>query len=323
MTAKDRLSGPEQIWEVSYPGGEAKQLTNDLNDYRSLSLNLDSSVMAAVQSVQISSTWIGPSADTSRTRQIAPGHYDRLAWTPAGRIIYASNESGNPDVWIMDADGTNHKQLTFDSHTDFEPVASPDGRYVVFISDRAGAFNVWRMNVDGSNLNQLTRGGGGESPYFSPDGKWVLYSDFGHAKMSLWKVPIDNGDPVQITDKPSWSPVVSPDGKLIACYYAADELGLQVKLAVIPFEGGPPVKVFDIISPAVRWTTDGRSLTYIVDRAGMSNIWKQALAGGRPAPLTDFKTDRIFWFDWSHDGKQLAFIRGAESSDVVLISDTK
>lgn len=32
MTAKDRLAGPEQIWELSYPSGEAKQLTNDLND---------------------------------------------------------------------------------------------------------------------------------------------------------------------------------------------------------------------------------------------------------------------------------------------------
>jgi eukaryotic-like serine/threonine-protein kinase len=322
MTAKDRLFGPEQIWELSYPDGAAKQLTNDLNDYRSLSLSSDSNVIAAVQSVRISSTWVAPSADTNRARQIAPGHYDNLAWTPEGRIVYASSESGNPDVWIMDADGSNHKQLTFDSHTDFEPVASRDGRYVVFISDRAGAFNVWRMNLDGSNLKQLTSGGGGESPYFSPDSKWVLYSDFGHGMMSLWKVPIDGGSAAQIGDKVSWSPVVSPDGKLIACYYAAEDIR-QVKLAVIPFEGGTPVKMFDIVSQTVRWTADGRALTYIVDRTGTSNIWNQPLDGGPVTQLTDFKTDRIFWFDWSGDGKQLALIRGAVSSDVVLINDTK
>ncbi len=50
----------------------------------------------------------------------------------------------------------------------------------------------------------------------------------------------------------------------------------------------------------------------------------EAAAGWRTATqLTDFKTDRIFWFDWSRDGKQLAFVRGAVSSDVVQIGDTK
>ena len=322
MTAKDRFSGPEQIWGLSYPGGEVKRLTNDLNDYRSLSLSSDSNVIAAVQSVRISSTWVAPAADTTRARQIAVGHYDSLSWTPEGRIVYASSESGNPDVWIMDADGNNHKQLTFDSHTDFEPLSSPDGRYVVFISDRAGALNVWRMDLDGSNTKQLTSGVGAEAPYFSPDGKLVLFTDFGHDKPSLWRGPIGGGNPTQIIDKPSWSPVVSPDGKLIACYYAAEETG-GTKLAVIPFEGGPPLKILDIISLMVRWTGDGRSLTYIVDRGGTSNIWKQPLDGGPATQLTDFKTDRIFWFDWSRDGKQLALIRGAVSSDVVLISDIK
>ncbi len=323
MTAKDRFSGPEQIWRLSYPSGEARQLTNDLNDYRSLSLDSDSSVIAAVQSVSISGMWVAPSADIARARQIAAGHYDSLAWTPEGKIAYASSESGNLDIWIMDADGKNHKQLTFDSHSDFGPVTSPDGNYVVFISDRAGAFNVWRMNADGSNVKQLTSGGGGESPYFSRDGKWVLYSDYGHGKLSLWKVPTDGGNPMQVTDKASWSPVVSPNGRLIACYYAADDMGVQVKLAIIPFDGGPPLKMFDIIPLQFRWTAGGRSLAYIVDRTGVSNIWKQPVDGGPATQLTNFKTDRIFWFDWSRDEKQLAMIRGAVASDVVLISDIK
>ncbi|HTG91301.1 MAG TPA: DUF5050 domain-containing protein, partial [Pyrinomonadaceae bacterium] len=322
MTAKDRLTGPEQIWALSHPGGEARQLTNDLNDYRSLSLNPDSSAIVAVQSVRISSTWVAPGVDAVRARQIAAGRYDTLAWTPDGRIVYASNESGNSDIWIMDADGSNHKQLTFDSHTDLQPVVSRDGRYVVFISDRTGALNVWRINLDGSNVKQLTSDATGEAPYFSADGKWVLYTDFGHGKVSLWKVPTDGGNAMRITEGATWSPVVSPDGKLIASYYAADETGAG-KLAVFPFEGGPPMKLFDIVSPSIRWTADGRSLTYIVDRKGISNIWKQSLDGGAATQLTDFKTDRIFWFDWSPDYKQLAFIRGAVSSDVVQISEAK
>jgi Tol biopolymer transport system component len=167
----------------------------------------------------------------------------------------------------------------------------------------------------------LTSVGGVEDPSFSPDGKWVVYTDYGHAIISLWRVPIEGGEPVQITDKASWSGVVSPDGTLIACYYAVGEMG-AAKLAIIPFDGGPPVKTFDIIAP-FRWTADGRALIYIVDRGGTSNIWKQALDGGPATPLTDFKIDRIFFFDSSRDGKQFAFIRGAVSNDVVLISDRK
>lgn len=58
---------------------------------------------------------------------------------------------------------------------------------------------------------------------------------------------IDGGDPVQLTDKLSGPPVISPDGKMIAFIYLEEASG-QGKIAVIPFEGGPPTKVFDVES---------------------------------------------------------------------------
>jgi|SRR2546427_2010056 len=69
----------------------------------------------------------------------------------------------------------------------------------------------------------------------------------------------------------------------------------------------------------VRWTPDGRALTYINTRGIVSNIWLQPVDGGPPKQLTDFKTDRIFSFDWSRDGKWLGCSRGVVDSDVVLI----
>ena len=49
----------------------------------------------------------------------------------------------------------------------------------------------------------------------------------------------------------------------------------------------------------------------------------EPLDGGKPVQLTDFKTDQIFWFDFSRDGKQLALSRGTQTSDVILIRDFK
>ncbi len=94
---------------------------------------------------------------------------------------------------------------------------------------------------------------------------------------------------------------------------------------MIPFDGGDPVYEFDV-DQSIRdktpgWTADGRAITYILNRGGVSNSWSQPLDGGAPKQLTDFKTDRIFAFDWSRDGKQLLLARGNITNDVVLIRD--
>jgi Tol biopolymer transport system component len=135
---------------------------------------------------------------------------------------------------------------------------------------------------------------------------------------------------VLITDKFATLPTVSPDGKLIACYYG-DPQTRATKLALLPFEGGDPVKLFDLPSSAisedselrqlVRWTPDGRAVTYLIMRGLVSNIWLQPVDGGQPRQLTDFKAGRIFSFDLSRDGKWLALARGNVDNDVVLIKD--
>ncbi|HXG64486.1 MAG TPA: hypothetical protein VNO70_05220 [Blastocatellia bacterium] len=95
---------------------------------------------------------------------------------------------------------------------------------------------------------------------------------------------------------------------------------------VMLFADGRPVRVFHIphkVLPSrhLRWTPDGQALCYAADGDGVSNLWAQPLDGGPPRQLTHFTADRIFNFEWSPDGKQLACTRGAWAHDVVLISD--
>jgi len=66
---------------------------------------------------------------------------------------------------------------------------------------------------------------------------------------------------------------------------------------------------------------DGHTLTFINSVNGVSNIWSLPLDGSAPKQLTDFKTDLIFWFDFSPDGKQLAVSRGIQTRDVIVIRD--
>ncbi|MCA1626556.1 MAG: hypothetical protein LC742_01125, partial [Acidobacteria bacterium] len=317
-----------QIWHLSYPEGEAHQLTNDLNNYRGMSLATDSNTLAVVQPHQQASIWVAPTSDSSRARPVTSGSGKAdtfLSWTPDGRIVYQSNASGNDDIWITGADGASAKQLTANARINQLPEVSPDGRSIVFLSYRTGVPHLWRMNIDGSDQRQLANSASGESiARFSPDGRWLVYRT-ALGRWTVWKMPADgSGEPVQLTDKYSRSPTVSPDGKLIAYFYREDNGPWRI--AVAPFAGGEPLKTFDIPAlpnPSLRWRPDGRAVAYVDTRDGVSNILAQPLDGGKPVQLTDFKADRIFSFAYSHDGKQLAFSRGTVSNDVVLISNFK
>lgn len=132
------------------------------------------------------------------------------------------------------------------------------------------------------------------------------------------------------TDQPTRSPVVSPDGKLIACYSFDPQSG-QRRLVIIPFEGGAPLKTLDDKGLAsgpipARWMPNGRALIYIDTRQGSSNLWWLPLDGSAPQQVTDFndaKPERIWNFDLSRDSRQLAIARGGQSADVVLISEVR
>lgn len=327
-TAQERAGDQFQLWQISYPEGEARTLTNDLSDYHLVSLNADASALVAVVADTTSNIWLVPNGEWNNGRQLTSSKSNGIGSTALlndGRIIYESRAGGNSDLWIMDAEGRNQKQLTDDAHSESFALATPDGHHVVFLSARPGS-QLWRMDIDGSNAKRLT-----DSPAMSatmsPDGKWVAYMTFGPGGFSIWKVSIDGGEPVQITTKFSMSPAISPDGKLIACYYLDERTG-GPKIALIPFAGGEPVKLFDFqaVDPTtypVRWTHDGRALTYIVNRGGVSNIWIQPVDDSPARQLTDFKSDRIFSFDWSRDGEWLVLSRGPEERDLVLISDFK
>jgi eukaryotic-like serine/threonine-protein kinase len=322
FTAKDNESGNFKIWRVSYPAGEAQAITSDLGSYSTISLTADSTVMATVQTDAVANIWVMAGFEAAHATQITQGaNYNREpSWTQDGRLVYSSNMSGGFDLYLMDARGGNPKQLTASAGTNSQPSTSPDGRYIIFSSDRTGAPHIWRMDIDGGDQKQLTDKSDA-SPDCSPDSRWVVYSSNAN-KDTIWKVGIDGGQSLQLTDKLSFSPAISPDGKQIVCFYLEDQ-NSPIKLAILPFQGGQPVKTFPLAGQAgtnLAWKPDGSAIVYVVTSAGVSNLWSQPVNGTPRKQLTDFTSDRIFWFDFSPDGKQLALSRGNQTGDVVLIN---
>jgi eukaryotic-like serine/threonine-protein kinase len=328
MTAQPESSSiGTQIWFLPYPGGQARRITNDLSGYGDVSLGLtaDSGTIATIQQVNYSSIWItAPDEDESRGRQILKTNLpESVAWTPDGKVVYASRTGENWDIWMVNRDGSESKQLTADAFIDQQPSVSYDGRYVVFQSNRSGGRNIWRIDADGNNPKQLTDGSYvDESPICSPDGRFVIFTSTRSGTPAIWKVEIDGGTPVQLTNHLSQFPLISPDGKLISYFYTDEQTSNQPKLALIPFEGGAPVKTIDLprtVQPiAFAFLPDGKSIAYLDTTSGILNVWSQPIDGNVQKQLTNFKSEFLNSFAISRDGKIAAY-RFSATRDIVLI----
>ena len=328
MTAQPESSSiGTQIWFLPYPSGQARRLTSDLNGYGEVSLGLtsDSGTIATIQQVNYSSIWItAPNTDESNARQILKTNLpETVAWTPDGKLVYASRTGESWDIWMVNRDGSESKQLTADAFIDQQPSVSSDGRYVVFQSNRSGSRKIWRIDADGTNPMQLTDGSYvDEYPVCSPDGRFVIFMSMRSGTSAIWKVGIDGGAPVQLTNHPSQFPLISPDGKLISYFYLDEQANNQPRLAMIPSEGGEPVKTIDLprtVQPiAFAWMPDGRSIAYLDTGSGILNVWSQPLDGSAPKQLTNFKSEFLNSFAVSRDGKIAAY-RFSATRDIVLI----
>ena len=95
-----------------------------------------------------------------------------------GRIVFTSLRDGNPEIYVMDADGGNQENLTNHPACDIEPDWSPGGTKIAFVSGRdVGPSQIYVMDADGKNVDRLTDGRVTKGdPDWSPDGGKIAYT---------------------------------------------------------------------------------------------------------------------------------------------------
>jgi TolB protein len=224
----------------------------------------------------------------------------------------------------MLADGGRPQQITRGADLGFfsTPSACPDGHTVVYGSGPLGNANIWQMDIDTGKPRSLTTGGTNGGPSCGPDGKWVYFNSLGNGAYHLWRAPLAGGASEQLTQFPSTYPVASPDGKRLA--YLVEE-GNRTRIGIVPAAGGAAESTFDASfsgprgTAVIRWSPKGDAVDYIDTQNGVSNVWRQPLAGGDPYPVTDFKSGLLFNFIWLENGTNLVAARGGTTSDAVRI----
>ena len=327
LSAFERTGIHAQIWFVAYPGGEVRRISNDLSEYRSVSVSADGEAIVATQTNNVSSIWLGPAGAPDSVQQITSGTLDGLhgiAFTPDNRIVYSADHSENWDLFITDADGANVRQLSFDGRYHESPTICEGGQSVVYASDSGGVSHLWKLDLKNGSSVQVTNGLGETYPQCGLKSNLVYYlGQISEGQLKIFKLPVTKGEPVQVSDGISLSPPqVSFDEKHVLFAHPRSDakvVGWIVSSATGEVESEFENPTFDPFSVAMFWMPSGRSFAMADIRAGTPNLWAlPVLGGGQERQLTHFTKDNFWNFAYSPDGKWIAMTRGPCTNDAVL-----
>lgn len=322
MTALKYPDTNYRIWEIPDTTGGVSPLTKDPEDYSAVSLDKDAGRLVATQVKADFRLNLYQADDFTRTpRALADAM--NVVFAPNGKIIFSSAKTGNYEIWSINLDGTDERQLTNDPADDLASVVSPDNYSVFFGSNRTGTFHVWRMNADGSNQTRITNTEGGFPLSVSPDGKWLYY----HSALqeTLRRVSTAGGEEQLVLDKKNRLYAISPDGSLATF---PEKQGAGEILTVVLIANGQAVKTFRIGDERARilqlaWSHDGKNLFYILAKHDNENnvLWMQSLGGETPKQIADLGDEQIAercGFALSPDEKSFAVAQGGWKHDAVL-----
>ncbi len=140
------------------------------------------------------------------------------AWSPDGRqIAFASDRTGGPQIYVMDAGGGAARRVTFQGSYNTDPAWSPDGDAIAYVTrGEDGSFDIMTVNTEGDEARRITQlQGSNEDPTWSPDGRYLAFVSTRTGASQIWVSTADGRHQTQITrgyggwSNPSWSPELS------------------------------------------------------------------------------------------------------------------
>jgi TolB protein len=241
--------GDKEIWEMDYDGANQHPLTHLGTVSLSPRISPDSSRLAfsslghdgfqiRMYSLVLGRMVIFPGVGGTN---ITP------AWAPSGKdIAYSSSRSGDPEIWISDANGALARRITSFRGPDVSPVFNPrTGSQIAWISGRTGLPQLYIMDTDGSAIQRMTDGGYATSVSWSPNGQFLAfawdrkYGPGAPGGQDIYIMEIATKRWIQLThdggrcDFPSWS----PDGRHIVYANTADGKASHTKIMTMLADG--------------------------------------------------------------------------------------
>jgi Tol biopolymer transport system component len=251
-----------------------------------------------------------------------------VTFAPNGELVFSSHRTGNYEIWRINSDGSDERQLTEDPADDVAPIVSADGALIYYATNRTGKIQVWKMNWDGSNQTQVTFGDGGYPLNLSPDNQWLYYRSA--LEKTLKRVSLRDAREELIYDKPGAYSALSPANDQLAWSESANG---QYNLKIISLANKNLVRTLRTDAATdqlagLAWSHDGKYLAYVVDNLPSSHetLWVQPADGGAAREIADLSGEVVYesaGIAFSRDDQTIAVSQGAWDHDAVLLRGLK
>ena len=263
------------------------------------------------------------------------------------QIAFVSKRDGNFEIYVMDADGADQRNLSDNDFDDWDPAWSPDGKRIVFCSDRDGhpdripgwfTSEIYVMAADGGNQQNLTNHPSDDrSPSWSPDGTRIAFQSYRdndrNHNIEIYVMAADGSNLQRLTDNliedeaPAWS----PDGKRIVFSSAREghfmdaHKNITDEIYVMDADGGNQQRLTENRNndwdPV--WSPDSKRIAFAADRKGdfvKFDIYVMDADGGNQQKLTNNRG----WDSspsWSPDSRRIAFTSEREGNYEIYVMD--
>ena len=232
------------------------------------------------------------------------------------KIVFSSHRdvATNPEVYVMNTDGSDVKRLTFNNVFDGEASFSADGGKIVFSSTRDGNAEIYVMNADGTNQKRITNSLGSDAhPSFSPDGTKITFISNREGGLEIFKMNSDGTNVVRLTSAPfsKFNPVYSPDGTHIM-YSAID--GNDSEIWLMNDDGSNPVNLTNnegVDDRTARFSPNGTQIVYQSDRDDLvTHKWEVMIMNADGSNQTNLTRNTALDTEpsFSPDGNNIVFI---------------
>ena len=264
--------------------------------------------------------------NTGETRRLYDGDAVLASWSPHNHRIAYTHRIGKPaqaEVWTIPVTGGTPTLVTSDRFTSWNPVWSPDGKYLYFASDRGGSTNLWRVPI-----NEKSGKPRGEpepittpAPYLahpslSADGTRIVYASV-LVTANIQQLAMDvsgapKGEPAWVTTGTRrWAnPDPSPDGEWVA-FYSLVQPGGHLYVAHPDGTAMRQLTSDSATDRMPRWSPDGKWIACFSNRSGPLELWKIRPDGSDLQQLTEGGAGYIAW---SADGSRIATVGAVEEA---------
>lgn len=244
----------------------------------------------------------------------APGNDAFPGISPDGRqIAFSSKRDGNPEVYLMSADGSGQRRLTRNPAIDYGPSFSPDGQRIAHVSDRHGNDELYLYHLGTGRENRLTRNRTDDFfPRFSPDGQEIFWLSDRGGSFAIWRMALGENP------EPEREPQLffrCPEGDVAYFEFlpggvlAQREVKNQGFLFRLSLDG---TRATDIDFPSFRTgiptvpMPGGGEVAYVSSREGNDEIYLYQLGSKSSVRLTNHPAED-FVFGFSPDGRKMLF----------------